>query len=141
MTIKRKGLNGVDNELYNLLTVYLGELQDRMIFHTNNDLYYQLLEIIKAKDAVTDKVYTFKFKRHNEIITIEVGKNELNILYEGVDNQNFLEEITFEIYNYGYKNYEEIPEIYEEGDFFIFCEKFVEHLKGIDVDNIHISIA
>ncbi|MCR8666225.1 hypothetical protein NO995_00880 [Aestuariibaculum sp. M13] len=132
--IKRSGLKGIDRELAFLIISSLEDIQGRMIYHNHNHVFHELLETLGGNSG--NKTYTLEFQRHDDKMQLSVDKNCLEINYEGIEGDTLVE-TTYPIYSYNYKNNNDnYPEIHEEGDFFIFSEKWHEHLKGIDIDEV-----
>jgi hypothetical protein len=148
--ITRSHFNGIDRELFRIIELFFEVLSQRMIYHNNNDLFYEMEKRLTGYHEL-DCSIACEFKRYGEKVTIQLSNTSLDIKFSTsnlafeddthaeVTNIKMDADFELDIYQYTYINNEDVPEIFEEGDFEYFSMKFHELYSGIDIDKIVLS--
>jgi hypothetical protein len=140
--IKRDNFDGIDNELFQTVRGLFEALSPRMIYHNNNDMFFEMEKRLFGNDKINVTIFC-EFERNGEKVTIKLNDFSLEIIFFALEG--FLDENCdtiapdfqeMEIYQYTYVNSDGKPEVFEEGDFEYFSIKLHEIYSGIDIDKI-----
>lgn len=142
--ITRSHFNGIDRELFGILEDFYETLTPRMVYHIHSDLFHDMEKRLTGYHEL-DGTIACEFERYGEKVSLVLSNHSLELkffsanLFQDDLALSPIAEDEIEIYQYSYVNTDDVPEIFEEGDFDYFSNKIHELYNGIDIDKIILS--